>query len=90
MYHQDLTLNDRIFCCPFCGLKLDRDYNAALNLEQYFYFFILSQVIPVIPVAESSAETLNACEETVSPVDLQARLNEAGRQAPMTIGPKRP
>ncbi len=90
MNHQDLTLNDRIFCCPFCGLKIDRDYNAALNLRQYFYQFILSQVIPVIPAAESSAETLNACEETISPVDLQARLNEAGRKAPMKIGPKRP
>ncbi|MHA2113606.1 MAG: hypothetical protein ACXAC6_18355 [Candidatus Hodarchaeales archaeon] len=35
----------------------------------------------VNPVAESSAETLNACGETIRPVNLQARLDEAGRQA---------
>jgi len=81
IYHQDLTLKDRTFYCAFCGLKLDRDYNAALNLKQYFYFFVLPQVIPVIPVAESSAETLNACREMVRPVDIRARLDDAGRQA---------
>jgi len=90
MHHPNLTLNDRIFCCPFCGLTIDRDYNAALNLAQYFDMFILSQVIPSIPVAESSAETLNACEETVRPVKIQARLDEAGRQALTKTGHKRP
>jgi len=90
MYHHDLTLKNRIFCCSFCGLEIDRDYNAALNLEQYFYFFILSQVILLLPVAESSAETLNACEEAVRPVYLQARLAETGRQALTKTGHKRP
>ena len=28
-----LTLSDRVFVCPECGLELDRDLNAALNLE---------------------------------------------------------
>ncbi len=28
----DLTLADRVFVCEQCGLALDRDYNAALNL----------------------------------------------------------
>lgn len=27
-----LTLNDRIFICPECGLKIDRDTNASINL----------------------------------------------------------
>ena len=90
MYHRYLTLNDRTFCCPFCGLIIDRDYNAALNLEQYFYLFILFQVSFSDHVAESSAETLNACGEVVRPADLQAQLQEAGRQAPTATGPKRP
>ena len=30
---QDLTLADRVFVCPECGLCLDRDLNAALNLR---------------------------------------------------------
>jgi putative transposase len=29
---EDLTLADRTFVCEDCGLTLDRDYNAALNL----------------------------------------------------------
>ncbi len=28
---EDLTLNDRVFECPVCGWKADRDYNSALN-----------------------------------------------------------
>ena len=27
-----LKLSARVFHCPFCGLKLDRDHNAALNI----------------------------------------------------------
>jgi putative transposase len=30
----DLTLSDRTFHCEQCGLELDRDLNAAINLEQ--------------------------------------------------------
>lgn len=32
---EDLTLSDRVFICPCCGLKIDRDYNAAINLMEY-------------------------------------------------------
>ena len=31
----DLKLNDRIFKCDNCGLVIDRDFNASLNLYQY-------------------------------------------------------
>jgi putative transposase len=30
--NQKLTLDNRIFKCPKCGLEIDRDYNAALNI----------------------------------------------------------
>ena len=30
---QDLTLSDRVYRCDACGLELDRDLNAAINLE---------------------------------------------------------
>lgn len=30
-----LTLKDRVYCCDHCGVILDRDYNAALNLKRY-------------------------------------------------------
>ncbi|MBQ9520394.1 MAG: transposase, partial [Acholeplasmatales bacterium] len=29
----DLKLSDRIFICPNCGLEIDRDYNAAINIK---------------------------------------------------------
>ena len=29
---EDLSLKDRIFDCPNCKAKLDRDYNASLNI----------------------------------------------------------
>lgn len=49
---RDLTLRDRIFVCPACGLRLDRDDNAAINLR---------------PVAVIPTETLNARGGNVSP-----------------------
>ena len=30
---EDLTLSDRVYRCEQCGLVLDRDLNAAINLE---------------------------------------------------------
>jgi putative transposase len=30
--NRDLKLSDRVFCCPECKLKINRDLNAALNL----------------------------------------------------------
>lgn len=45
---EDLQLSDRTFHCQQCGLVLDRDLNAAINLER---------------LAESSSDTQNACGE---------------------------
>lgn len=28
----NITLKDRVYICNECGLKIDRDYNASLNL----------------------------------------------------------
>ena len=32
---KDLKLKDRTYVCPVCGLEIDRDYNAAINLMNY-------------------------------------------------------
>jgi len=77
-YHRDLLLSDRVFHCPLCGLVLDRDQNAALNIANYYTMYHLL----LFPVTESSAETLNACGEAVRPAFLQARVVESGRTAP--------
>ena len=31
---KDLKLSERIYKCPKCGIIIDRDFNAALNLER--------------------------------------------------------
>jgi putative transposase len=33
--HERLTLSDRTFVCPHCGFILDRDLNAAINIETF-------------------------------------------------------
>ena len=33
--NSNLKLGDRIYVCPECGLVIDRDYNAAINLMKY-------------------------------------------------------
>jgi len=48
-----LTLSDRTFHCQPCGLVIDRDVNAAVNLRNL--------------VAASTSETENAVESTVRP-----------------------
>ena len=32
---KDLKLKDRVYRCPHCGVVIDRDYNASLNLSMY-------------------------------------------------------
>ncbi|MHA2231147.1 MAG: RNA-guided endonuclease InsQ/TnpB family protein [Candidatus Hodarchaeales archaeon] len=64
-YHTDLTLKDRVFECPMCGMTLDRDLNAALNLEQYYHCRVYLH--PNYAVAGSLSETLNACGEVARP-----------------------
>lgn len=34
--HPDLKLRDKVFTCPYCGITMDRDENAAFNLRNYF------------------------------------------------------
>ncbi len=64
---QSIALSERTYRCPACGLEIDRDLNAALNLEK---------------VAASSAETINAClrrEVHASPtVEAQVPAYDAG------------
>ena len=40
---QKLDLKDRVFQCERCGLELDRDHNAAINIVEAGHRLILSQ-----------------------------------------------
>ena len=33
-YKQKMTERQRIYLCPSCKTKMDRDYNAAINIEK--------------------------------------------------------
>src|SRR5215469_7147335 len=61
----DLTLSDRIFHCEQCGLVLDRDLNAAMNLEK---------------LAGSSSDSLNACGATSSGTKRKPRVQLAAKK----------
>lgn len=63
----DLTLADRTYVCPECGLRIDRDLNAVVNLDCYG-----------LSIVDSRAEdTLNACGEGISRNVSCADLDEA-------------
>jgi putative transposase len=59
---EDLTLADRVFRCEQCGLILDRDLNAALNLSK------------LAKLAGSSSERQNACGEESAGLGLLAQV----------------
>jgi putative transposase len=73
-----LTLAERTFTCEACGLRLDRDLNAARNLAK------LAQ-----DVAQSGWETRNARGADRSPGNLRADRDEA-RSRHWTVVPIRP
>ena len=59
----DLKLSERIYHCDACGISIDRDVNAAINLRN---------------VAVGHTETQNACGVQVRPQP-EARETEAGK-----------
>jgi putative transposase len=76
---EDLALSDRVFHCQNpqvpCGLVMDRDLNAAINLER---------------LAASSADTVNACGEARSGSRRKARVKRASQAGkPKEAGTKR-
>jgi putative transposase len=62
-------LSERVYECEVCGLIIDRDLNAALNLERW--------------TTASSAES-DACGEDVRPF-FKAALDEAGTEPRSTL-----
>src|SRR5215468_859053 len=56
--HQELSLSDRIWTCPVCGARHDRDHNAAKNVRDEGVRILL---------AVGHTESLNACGASVRP-----------------------
>jgi putative transposase len=61
----DLTLSDRTFHCEQCGLVLDRDLNAAINLSK---------------LADSSTDSQNACGAASAGTKHKPRVKLAARK----------
>jgi putative transposase len=69
---EDLTLSDRVYHCEQCGLALDRDLNAAINLAQ---------------LAGSSSDSHNACGVASAGTKHKPRVQLAAvKQEPNTKG----
>jgi putative transposase len=64
-YDANLTLSDRTFHCQPCGLVMDRDLNAAINVAK---------------LAESSSDTQNACGEAGSGRSRKASVKPAAKR----------
>jgi putative transposase len=65
---EEMDLSERVYICDHCGLMIDRDLNAAINLEQ---------------LTTGSSPERYACGESVSP-GFQAVLVEAGTEPQST------
>jgi putative transposase len=63
----DLTLSDRTFRCVQCGLVLDRDLNAAINLEK---------------LAGSGSDSLNACGAESAGSSREAAVKLSAKRGP--------
>jgi putative transposase len=62
-----LALSERVFTCEACGLVLDRDLNAALNLARMAQQHAQAEGNSKCFVARTGRETLNARGGQVSP-----------------------
>lgn len=64
--HHELELSERTWLCPACGVLLDRDVNAAINIHRE----------GLVTLAAGHADRINACGEPIGPAK-RARLGEA-------------
>jgi putative transposase len=75
-----LSLSARVFTCDACGLVIDRDLNAALNLARMAQRYAQAEGKLKCRVARTGRETLNARGGQVSP-GTRAGLSPLKREA---------
>ncbi|MHA2428055.1 MAG: RNA-guided endonuclease InsQ/TnpB family protein [Candidatus Hermodarchaeia archaeon] len=64
--NERLTLSERVWTCPTCGLSLDRDVNAAKNIKMIGLLSIMSPREPRVEPVELSAGAEVSKQETSS------------------------
>jgi putative transposase len=85
--HHALKLSDRVFICPHCGLVIDRDVNAAINLSRYEEYVAAGIYVPK-GKAKFSRDELPPVRREVTPGERKGRKQPRGArkktQAPMS------
>jgi putative transposase len=86
-----LALSERVFTCDACGLVIDRDLNAALNLARIAQRYAQAEGRLECHVARTGRETQNARGGQVSPANHRsAQPSEARSLHGGTPGPRGP
>jgi transposase len=73
---ESMSLDERVYLCQNCGMSMDRDLNAAINLQQWLYLNEEER-------ATASSPGSNACGEERSMPGLRTRqvlFGEAGTE----------
>jgi transposase len=81
MVRAKLALSERVFACDGCGLVIDRDLNAALNLAHTAQQHAQAEGNTQCHVARTGRETQNARQGQVSP-STRAGLSPLKREGP--------
>ena len=61
--NHDLKLSDRTYICPECGFTIDRDLNAALNLQHYAYCMINK-----LPLEQGEVKSVESVEGEIGTI----------------------
>ena len=68
---QDMPLSNRVYSCDICGLEINRDYNAALNI---LWWGTPSKPVDMGALAQEALEKSRVlCETTVSEAGIKLR-----------------
>lgn len=64
---EDLNLSDRTYHCDNCGITIDRDLNASINLRKKAVSYSHLPVESLIPLVKTKAGTQRSRKQTTSP-----------------------